>query len=107
MARPLWLTLVEGLTPVVLGVIPRTAGLAPIVADAIGQAEAVAGASGAGKLAHATQLVSDGVAAANAAAGHQVVDPVVAAAVAPAVITTVVGVANSIHDSHAPAATGS
>jgi hypothetical protein len=99
-----WLKLVEQLAPVVLSIIPGTAGLAPIVAVAIQTAEAIPGASSAQKLAHAQSLVVAGAAATNVLAGHQVIDPVVAQQVGTDAISTIVDTANLIHLAHAPVA---
>jgi len=99
-----WVKLVADLTPVVFSFIPGLKDAAPLAAVAIQSAEAIPSASGADKLTYATQAVLAGVAFTNNQAGRQVIDPAVVAAVAPAAITSIVGAANAIHDSHAPAA---
>jgi len=101
----LWLKLVAELTPAVLALIPGAAPLAPIVATAIQTAEALPGATGDQKRAHAQALVADGVAATNLVAGKTVIDPTLAADVASSTISTIVGVTNLVHAAHAPAGT--
>lgn len=101
-----WLQLVAHLTPVVLSLLPGAAPLAPLVAVAIQTAEAIPNATGDQKLRHAQELVTLGAAAINVAAGHQVVDPALAATISGSAISTIVDEANRIHAAHAPAVAG-
>lgn len=75
--------------------------LAPIagaVTAAIQEAEAIHGSgSGAEKLAHVTAIAVDAAHAANAQAGHQVIDPAAVQSEAATVISAVVQAANLAH----------
>ncbi len=77
--------------------------LAPIadpVAIAIAEAQQIEGASGAEKLAHVTNIAIDAANAANAQAGHQVIDPAQIAATAQHAISTTYDAIKLIHDAH-------
>lgn len=101
-----WLSLIASQTGSVLSVIRGAAPLVGIVTTAIQTAEALRGATGAQKLAHAQQLVVAGAAATNEIAGRTVIDPAVANIVAAEAISTIVDTANLIHQAHAPAPAG-
>lgn len=91
-----WLKTVEKIVPTLLKLTP----LAPIsqyVALGIQTAQQIKGATGAQKLELAKQIVSVGVAATNAQAGHQVVDPAEVDALVTSSINTVVAAANLAH----------
>lgn len=70
-----WLNLVESIAPIVLLATPL-APIAPFVILGIKTAEQIPGATGPQKLALAKTIVSAGVQATNAQAGHVEIDPV-------------------------------
>lgn len=84
------------LAPIALSLTPL-APIAGAVSTAIGEAEQIAGASGAEKLAHVTNIAIEAANAANVKAGHVVVDPVVVQQTAAAAITATVGAINLLH----------
>lgn len=78
--------------------------LAPIagqVASAMLEAEQMVGASGADKLAHVKKIAATAADAANAEAGHMVIDPSLVEASATEAISTAKTVVNLVHDTHA------
>ena len=88
--------IVEQLAPLVLSIVPGVPPiLVPLIVHGIQTAELVGG-SGAQKKASAVELTRTGIAATNAAANKQVIDPSVINAVSNA-IDTVVGVVNVVH----------
>lgn len=91
-----WLHLIEQVAPYALAATPA-APLAPFIAIGIQAAEQIPGATGATKLAIAKQIVSIGVAATNAQAGHQKIDPVLVDQTVTDGINTVVGAVNLAH----------
>ena len=91
-----WLKLVEQIAPIALAVTPL-APIAPFIALGIKTAEQIPGASGADKLALATTIAQAGVAATNAQAGHQEIDPVLVSQAIAQGIGTVVAVVNTVH----------
>lgn len=97
-----WLNLVKQFAPLVLAfAVPHGADLAPYVSLGIAEAEAIKGASGPDKLAHALAIVRAGVAGANSAAGRTVLDPASVDASIEAAVSTVVNVANLVHQAKA------
>lgn len=85
-----WLTIVARIAPLVLSLIPGIpTAIAPFVAVAIAQAEQLPGATGPQKLQAAVQITRNGIGGLNAAAGHEVIDPLVDDAIAHAVSATV------------------
>lgn len=68
--------------------VPGAAPILPYILDGITAAEAIPGASGADKKAHALQVVSDGAAAVTAS-GKLTIDPAAAVATATAVFSAV------------------
>lgn len=91
-----WLRILAQLGPQVLLFTPL-APIAPLVVAAIGEAEALAGATGPDKLAHVVNIATIAASAANAQAGHVVIDPATMQAAAENAISTVVGVTNMVH----------
>ena len=98
-----WKQLLLTIAPLILSSIPRTRDLAPIVPGAIAAAEDMLNATGAEKKAAAMNLVIAGVTATNVAAGHEVIDPSAAHAVAGSAIDTIVATTNLL--SKSPVAT--
>lgn len=99
MGVPRWLQILGQIGPQILAFTPL-APIAPAVAAAIGEAEAIGGASSAQKLAHVQQIVNDAVIATNAQAGKTVLDPQLVAAASATAISTVVNVTNVVHAAH-------
>lgn len=95
-----WLSLVEKVVPLVLAATPA-APLAPFISIGIQAAEQIPGATGSTKLVIAKQIAGIGVAAVNAQAGHQEVDPALIDQVATDGINAVVGVVNLKHANQA------
>jgi len=95
-----WLKLVEQIAPIALSVTPL-APIAPFIALGIKTAEQIPGASGADKLALATTIAQSGVAAINAQAGHQEIDPMLVNQAIAQGIGTVVAVVNTVHAAQA------
>src|SRR6266446_4701448 len=72
-----FLEIVARVAPLTLALIPGVgAAIAPFVAMAIAQAEHIPGATGPQKLQAAVAITKQGFAGLNAAAGHEVIDPV-------------------------------
>lgn len=84
------------LAPIILAFTPL-APIAPAVAAAIAEAEAIKGASGADKLAHVKQIARDAALAVNAAKGRQVVSVTGLDAAVDSAVATVVSVVNAVH----------
>jgi len=78
------------LTPIVVAAIPGGAAVAPFVGAAMHEAELIPGGTGEQKKAHAMSVVLDSVAAVNLSAGHQAIDPQLAAATADEAIDTTI-----------------
>jgi hypothetical protein len=95
-----WLKLIEQLAPIVLAATPA-APLAPFVAIGIAHAEALKGASGPDKQAHALAIVNAGIQATNAVTGKDLIDPAIANQTALSAIDTVVNVANIVSKAQA------
>lgn len=98
-----WLELIAKLAPVLLVLAPGGAVLAPLVPviiHAIQEAEQLKDADGADKKAHVQNIVADGVAVTNAAAGKTLLDPKAVLAISDGAIDTVVDVANLIYGLH-------
>lgn len=93
---PTWLAALELLGPQILAFTPL-ARIAPHVIAGIQEANAIAGATGADKLAHVMNLSVLAAQAANEHAGHQVIDPQVVANAAAAAISAVVNIAKLAH----------
>lgn len=87
---------VAKVAPAILLLTPL-APIAGIVVAGIQEAEAIKGASSAEKLAHVQAIAVDAAHAANAQAGHQVIDPVAVETEAATVISAVVQAANLAH----------
>lgn len=102
---PTWLKIVETFAPMVLAFTPA-APLAPFVAHGIQVAEGMRGADNGTKLATAIDLVNNGVAGANAQAGHQIIDPQIAQSLAGTAISTVVQVSKILAAGHTAINTG-
>lgn len=100
MAVPQWLEILETVGPTVLALTPL-APIAPAVVAAIGEAQQIAGATGADKLAHVQNIVNETVAAVNAQAGHTELDPQLVSDASAKAIGTVVSVVKTIHAAHA------
>ena len=96
MSLPKWLQYVETFAPLILAATPL-APIIPFVISGIQTAEQIPDATGAQKLAIAQQLVADGVAATNAAAGHTEIDPALVNDMVTQGINTVVSVVNFKH----------
>lgn len=96
-----WKTILHLAVPLVCAVVPGAAPLTPLILAGISEAESLSGASGAEKKAHALNLVATGIAATNAAAGKEILEPIATSATASAVIDSVVGVTNLVHAAHA------
>lgn len=94
-----WLKLVGQIAPIALAATPM-APLAPYIAIGVQQAEQMEGATGAQKLAKAVEIAKTGIAAADAQAGRQIIDPAAADAAITAGVNAVVGTVNIIHDFH-------
>lgn len=99
-----WLALVEQISPIILLATPL-APIAPFVALGIKTAEQLPGATGAQKLALAKTIVSAGVAATNAQAGHVEVDPALVDSAVSSGIAAVVATANLVQAAKAENAT--
>lgn len=97
-----WLKIIEKAAPIVLAATPL-APLAPFVAVGIQAAEQIPGATGPQKLTIATQLVNTGIAATNAQAGKQVINPSEASQLVASGINAVVAAANLESDINAAA----
>ena len=91
-----WLGLIKTLAPIVLAATPL-APIAPFISLGIGEAEQLAGASGPEKLAHAVNIAQTGIAAVNAQAGKDLIDPALSADAISKGISTVVDVTNIVH----------
>lgn len=84
-----WKQLILQIAVIGLGSNPKTAKLVPFVVNGITEAEAMSGASGKDKLAHAVAITKEGIAAANAVrpgtinenAAHQVIESGISAVV--------------------------
>lgn len=98
-----FLKIARTIGPVALQFTPL-APIAGAVTVAIGEAEQIEGASGADKLAHVTNIAIEAANAANAQAGHVVIDPLAVQQEAAKAISTAVGAIKIVHDAHAPAA---
>lgn len=84
--------------PVILALTPLAPIAGPVQA-AIAEAEAIHGdGAGAAKLAHVVAIAKDAADAANAQAGHEVIDPSTVEATATQVVSTVVNVVNLAKD---------
>lgn len=93
-----WLDVLKTIGPmVVAATVPGGAVLAPIIVHAIAEAEALPGASGQEKKAHALELVKAGAEGVNAAAQKQVLDPQLVHDTAENGIEAVVGAVNIVH----------
>lgn len=99
MSLPKWLQILAQVGPQVLMFTPLAPIAAPVVA-AIGEAEAMQGASGQEKLAHVVNIATDAATAANTQAGHVVIDPALMQATAATAISTAVNVTNMVHGAH-------
>lgn len=99
MSLPKWLQILAEVGPKVLLFTPL-APIAGTVIAAIGEAEAMPGASGKDKLAHVVNIATDAAAVANGAAGQVVVDPAAVQAAAVSAISTAVQVSNMVHAAH-------
>lgn len=88
-----FLHIVGTFAPLILAVTPL-APIAGAVTAAIQEAESIAGATGAEKLARVTAIAVDAAHAANAQAGHVVVDPVAVQTEAATVISAVIQATN-------------
>ena len=94
-----WLELIKLLVPIIIPVVsPKLAPLAPVIATGINEAEQLPGASGQDKLNHVINLATTTATGINAATGKTVVDPQHVTDAAASVISTIVDVANIIHD---------
>jgi len=90
--------LAKFLSPIVLSfTAPKLVPVASVVADAIGEAEALPGASGSDKLAHATKIATDTADALNKAKGKVVISPDDLSNTLAKSVSTVVDVINLIH----------
>ncbi len=100
MSLPKWLQILAEVGPKVLMFTPL-APITGVVVAAIGEAEAMQGATGAAKLAHVVNIATDAAQATNLQAGHVVIDPAVLQATAVQAISTAVSVSNLVHAAHA------
>ena len=98
-----WLTALKFFGPMVLG-FTKAAPIAPFIVSAIESAEALVGATGTEKLAHAKALVRTSVAAVNAQAGKQVVDPNVPDKIIDDAVALVISITNAFKRSPATVA---
>ncbi len=103
MSLPKWLQILAEVGPKVLMFTPL-APITGVVVAAIGEAQAMEGASGAVKLAHVVNIATDAATATNLQAGHVVIDPAVLQATAVQAINTAVSVTKMVHDAHAEVA---
>jgi hypothetical protein len=99
MSLPKWLQVLAQVGPQVLMFTPL-APIAGVVVAAIGEAQAMQGASGQAKLAHVVNIATDAAQAANLQAGRVVIDPAVLQATAATAISTAVSVTKMVHDAH-------
>lgn len=100
MNRQKWIQMVSSIGLMALAYTPL-APMAPYVAQSIQDAELLPGASGADKLSHVVSLVRNGIAAANAQAGRQVIDTQLSDTLIQQAISTAVSVVNIVHQAHA------
>lgn len=91
-----WLHLVETIGPLVLAATPL-APIVPFVIMGIQTAERIPGATGAQKLELAKQIVTTGIAATNAQAGHTEIDPALVDTAVTSGINAVVAATNVVH----------
>jgi len=91
-----WLRLVEQFAPLILAATPL-APIVPFVIVGISTAEKIKGATGAEKLALATQIVNAGVAATNAQAGTEKINPTLVNQAVTYGINAVVSSVNLVH----------
>ncbi len=98
MSLPKWLQIAFQFAPMVLGVIPATAAIAAPVADAIGAAQMIEGASGAEKKAYVMKIAQDAIVSANAKGATLDVASTLAATSQG--VDTAVAVINAVHDAH-------
>lgn len=99
MTEPNWLRVLAHLGPMALAFTPL-APIAPLVIAAIGEAEAMQGATGPEKLAHVVNIATDAASATNAQTGKPVIDPAVMARTANEAISTTVDVVNMVQNAH-------
>lgn len=93
---PSWLHLVEQLGPLALAATPLAPAV-PFIILGIKTAEQLEGATGPQKLEIAKQIVSVGVAGANAQAGHNILDPALTDKAIASGISAVVDAVNLVH----------
>lgn len=92
-----FISLIKAIIPIFIPFIsPKLAPVGPLIVQGIDEAEQLKGASGADKLAHATNIVTTGAIVANTAAGKQVIDINVINSAAKNAISTAVDIANLI-----------
>ncbi len=95
-----FLQILAGIGPLILSLIPETAPFAGAIADAIGQVEAIPGATGPQKKAAALQIVTDGMTVANTVTGRVIADPPTLAGIVSQGIDTTVAAVNLIQQKH-------
>lgn len=101
-----WLSLALKLAPIVLAGVPGIpVVLVPLIAEAITDAEQIAGASGTEKKKHVLETVTAGIVVVNRAKGTQVMDPAVVTSVVSPAIDTTIGVINAVQKAHTKPAT--
>lgn len=93
MTKKNWLDLVKVVVPMILAETPA-APIAPFIAIGISAAEQIPGATGPQKLEVAKQLANIGVAAANAQAGKELINPSLVNETADNSIKTIISVMN-------------
>lgn len=99
-----WLELLKTLGPVVIAAtVPHGAVIAPVIIQAIAEAEAIRGASGPDKLAHVVTIA--GQAAEIAKEAGVKLEPSEVTAAATNAINATVGVVNIVHKAQAPPTT--
>lgn len=93
---PKWLEVLKSVAPMVLAFTPL-APIVPAIVVGIAEAEKIPGASGAEKLAHVQKIARQAAEAANAQAGHEVINPDEMDQASAAAISTAVTIVNMTH----------
>lgn len=91
-----WLDILKVVGPIVAMSIPGAQPLVPVIVAAIGEAEAIPGASGAEKKAHVVNVAIAAAEGVNVAAKKQIMDPTTVSQTTSSAIDTIVGVTNLV-----------
>lgn len=103
MTKIQWVDLIARIVPLIAPAFPhgdKIAEMAPRIINGIHEAEDMRGASGPKKLEHVQNIVADGVAVTNTAAGKQVLDPTGTLVASQAVINASIAVAKEVEKAH-------